>query len=460
MTVKPVAPLVRGRQAEMYRRALRIMPGGADSNFRIWDADTVYIDRGKGAMIWDIDGNEYIDLRMGYGPAILGHADERVDAHVIERLARGISFSLTSEDEVQACELITELTFCDMARLTVSGTEATMHAMRLARAFTGRDRIIKFEGGYHGVHDYALASPDEATELGQRDDPLRFVQGRGIPEVVAQTVIPVPFNDTEAVQRVFAREGERIAAVIVEPVLGNAQALLPDPGFLEGIRALTNEYGALLIFDEVKTGFRLARGGAAELFGVTPDLATYAKALANGYPAAAFGGRRDVMSLLPERVSHGGTYAGNRIAASAAVATLRILRDTDALAVIDGAGRRLQAGLHEVMTERSVPHAFSGHPIMFGIVFAEAAPSDYRGWVDTDHDLYDDVAWQMILRGAMPEPDSREPWFLSESHAAGDIIDRVVGIFEVALDAALEARAGAGAAASPANRPTAGQATG
>jgi len=397
---------------------------------------------------------------MGYGPAILGHADERVDAHVIDRLSQGISFSLTSEDEVQACELITELTFCDMARLTVSGTEATMHAMRLARAFTGRDRIVKFEGQYHGVHDYALVSPDEATELGDRADPIRIVRGRGIPEVIATTMIPVPFNDLDALRRVFDRDGDQIAAVIVEPILGNAQALLPQPGFLEGVRALTSASGALLIFDEVKTGFRLARGGAAELYGVTPDLATYAKALANGYPAAAFGGRRDVMSLLPERVSHGGTYAGNRIAASAAVATLRILRDTEALAIIDGTGRRLQAGLHEVMTERSVPHAFSGHPIMFGIVFAEAAPTDYRGWVDTDHDLYDAVVWQMILRGAMPEPDSREPWFLSESHAGGDTVDRVVGIFEVALDAALEARAGAGASTSVANRPTAGQATG
>ena len=204
-------------------------------------------------------------------------------------------------------------------------------------------------------------------------------------------MIPVPFNDLDALRRVFERDGEQIAAVIVEPILGNAQALLPQPGFLEGVRALASASGALLIFDEIKTGFRLARGGAAALYGVTPDLATYAKALANGYPAAAFGGRRDVMSLLPERVSHGGTYAGNRIAASAAVATLRILRDTDALAIIDGTGRRLQAGLHEVMTERSVPHAFSGHPIMFGI--AREAADRLSRLVDTDHDPYDEVVW-------------------------------------------------------------------
>ncbi len=441
MTVKPFAPLVRKRQNEMYRRALRTMPGGTDSNFRIWDADTVYIDRGKGARIWDIDGNEYIDLRMGYGPAILGHADERVDAYVAERASRGVSFSLTSEDEVEACELITTMTHCEMARLTVSGTEATMHAIRVARGFTGRDKIVKFEGQYHGVHDYALVTPDEATELGDRDDPVRMVRGRGIPSVIAETVIPVPYNDTAALRRVFERDGADIAAVIIEPVLGNAQALMPRPGFLAEVRALTSEFGALLIFDEVKTGFRLARGGAAEFFGVTPDLATYAKALGNGYPVAAFGGRREVMSVLPDRVSHGGTYAGNRVAAAAAVRVLTILRETDALATIAATGQRLQAGLRDVLDRRGLAYAFTGHPSMFGIVFGPEAPADYRGWVDTDHDLYDEVAWQMILRGAMPEPDSREPWFLSESHAAGDAVDRVVEIFADALAAALEARA-------------------
>jgi glutamate-1-semialdehyde 2,1-aminomutase len=308
-----------------------------------------------------------------------------------------------------------------------------------------------FEGHYHGVHDYSLVPPDDATELGDRSDPVRIVRGRGIPEVIASTVVPVPFNDLDALRRVFEREGDQIAAVIVEPVLGNAQALLPRPGYLAGLRAMTTEFGALLIFDEVKTGFRLARGGAAEVYGVTPDLATYAKALANGYPAAAFGGRRDVMGLLPERVSHGGTYAGNRVAAAAAVATLRILRDTDALATIDATGRRLQAGLHEVLTERGVAHAFSGVPAMFGVVFAEAAPIDYRGWVDTDHELYDAVAWQMIERGVMPEPDSREPWFVSEAHASSDLVDQVVTTFEAALAAALETRASAEPLAPPAD---------
>ena len=183
------------------------------------------------------------------------------------------------------------------------------------------------------------------------------------------------------------------------------------------MRALTREFGALLIFDEVKTGFRIAKGGAAEYFGVTPDLATYAKAIGNGYPAACFAGTDEVMSVLPDKVSHGGTYAGNRVAAAAAVATLRILRDTPALATIHQVGREVQAGLSEVISERGLPYVFTGHPAMFGIMFTEQAPTEYRDWANSDHDLYDAVAMGMHARGAMPEPDSREPWFFCEAHA-------------------------------------------
>jgi len=427
----------------MYRRATRTLPGGTDSNFRAWGEDTVYIDRGRGSRIWDLDGNEYIDLRMGYGPAILGHADPRVDDHVSERMRAGVSFSLTSEDEVMAAELVCELTFCDMARLTVSGTEATMHAIRVARGFTGRDLIVKFEGQYHGVHDYALISviPNDTSALGDREEPVRLAWGRGIPEAVTQTVIPALYNDLDGLRRIFERDGDRIAAVLIEPLLGNAQGILPRPGFLEGVRAITQEFGALLIFDEVKTGFRAARGGAAERFGVTPDLATYAKAMGNGYPAAAFGGRRDIMEMMPKRVSHGGTYAGNRVAAAAAARTLSILRDTDALATIERTGLEMQSALSQVIARRGLPHVFTGIPAMFGVMFTDTLPDDYRGWAGTDHELYDAVAVGMIARGAMPEPDSREPWFLCEAHAEGDQVDRVASIFEASLDAALDARA-------------------
>jgi glutamate-1-semialdehyde 2,1-aminomutase len=331
----------------------------------------------------------------------------------------------------------------EMARMTVSGTEATMHAMRLARAFTSRNKIVKFEGQYHGVHDYALISvtPDNMSDLGDADKPVRLAWGRGIPDAVADTIIPARYNNLDLLRRLFEEEGDDIAAVIVEPVLGNAQGILPQPGFHAAMRALTEEFGILLIFDEVKTGFRFARGGAAEFFGIRPDLATYAKAMGNGYPAAAFGGRREIMSLLPDKVSHGGTYAGNRVAAAAAVKTLEIIRDTPALETIHATGRRVQDGLREVLNPTGVPYVFTGHPSMFGIMFTETAPTEYRDWAKSDHELYDQVAVGMMARGAMPEPDSREPWFLCEAHAQGDTVDRVVTIFEESLKAALEPRA-------------------
>src|SRR5450759_4480183 len=351
MTAEPVSrptpTLARTRQLEMYRRALETLPGGTNSNFRAWGEDTIYVDRGKGGRVWDIDGNEYVDLRMGYGPVILGHGDDRVDDYVNERMRRGVSFSLTSEDEVRAMELVCELNpWVDKARMTVSGTEATMHAMRMARAYTGRSKIVKFEGQYHGVHDYALISvaPSNMADLGDADNPVGLAWGRGIPDAIAKTIIPARYNNIDFLRRLFEREGQDIAAIIVEPVLGNAQGIMPKPGFHQAMRALTQEYGILLIFDEVKTGFRFARGGAAEFFGIKPDLATYAKAMGNGYPAAAFGGTEEVMSMLPDKVSHGGTYAGNRVAAAAAVKTLEIIRDTDALETIAHTGLAVQAG--------------------------------------------------------------------------------------------------------------------
>jgi glutamate-1-semialdehyde 2,1-aminomutase len=433
----------RTLQHEMYARARASLPGGTDSNFRAWGDDTVYVDRGKGGRIWDIDGNEFIDLRMGYGPVILGHADPRVDDAVAEAARKGVSFSLTTEDEVRVAELIKVMTgWVDLARMTVSGTEATMHAIRVARAYTRRDKIVKFEGQYHGMHDYALISvlPNDVSTLGARDNPVRLAWGRGIPQAITDTVIPAPYNDLDVLRGVFERDEHDIAAVIVEPVLGNAQGILPQPGFLEGVRALCDEFGAVLIFDEVKTGFRLARGGAAELFGVTPDLATYAKAMGNGYPAAAFGGRRDVMSVLPSDVSHGGTYAGNRIAAAAAVATLTILNETDALEKICETGLAMQRGVAGILSRHGIPHVFTGHPSMFGVMFAERIPTDYRGWAETNHELYDAVALGMLARGAMPEPDSREPWFMCEAHTAEDV-DRTCDIFEASLQAALESQA-------------------
>ena len=443
-TTRPAPKLARAKQLEMYHRATKTLPGGTNSNFRAWGEDTVYVDRGKGGKVWDIDGNEYIDLRMGYGPVILGHGDDRVDDYVNERMRLGVSFSLTSEDEVVALETVKQLNpWLGKVRMTVSGTEATMHAMRVARAYTGKTKIVKFEGQYHGVHDYALVSvaPNNMADLGSEDNPVALAWGRGIPEAISQTIIPARYNNLEFLRRLFEREADQIAAIIVEPVLGNAAGILPQPGFHKAMRALTEEFGILLIFDEVKTGFRFARGGAAEYFGITPDLATYAKAMGNGYPAAAFGGREEVMSVLPDKVSHGGTYAGNRVAAAAARKTLEILRDTDALETVHETGRRVQAGLRQVIDAKGLPFHFTGHPAMFGVMFTDKVATEYRDWANTDHELYDAVAVGMHARGAMPEPDSREPWFMCEAHAGGDTVDRIVSIFADSLSATLELRA-------------------
>jgi glutamate-1-semialdehyde 2,1-aminomutase len=344
-------------------------------------------------------------------------------------------------------ELVKELNpWIGKARMTVSGTEATMHAMRVARAYTERTKIVKFEGQYHGVHDYALISvgPNDMSELGDAENPVALAWGRGIPEEVAKTIIPARYNNIEFLRRLFEREGDDIAAVIVEPVLGNAAGILPQPGFHQAMRALTEEFGILLIFDEVKTGFRFAKGGAAEYFGITPDIATYAKAMGNGYPAAAFAGREEVMSVLPDKVSHGGTYAGNRVAAAAAVKTLEIIRDTDALATIHATGERIQAGISSLIDAKDLPYHLTGHPSMFSVMFTDEVASEYRDWANTDHELYDAIAIGMHARGAMPEPDSREPWFVCEAHAQGDTVDRIVTIFGESLDAALETRAHGG----------------
>ncbi len=449
---KTTPSLVRDKQAALYRRALETLPGGTNSNFRAWGESTVYVDRGKGGLVWDMDGNEFVDLRMGYGPVILGHGDERVDDYVNERMRRGVSFSLTSEDEIRAMELVKELTgWVDKARMTVSGTEATMHAMRIARAYTGREKIVKFEGQYHGVHDYALISvgPDDMSELGDEDAPVALAWGRGIPAAVADTIIPARYNRIDRLRTLFEERSHEIAAIIVEPVLGNAQGIMPRPGFHKEMRALTEEFGILLIFDEVKTGFRFAKGGAAEYFGIKPDLGTFAKAMGNGYPAAAFGGRAEVMAMLPDHVSHGGTYAGNRVAAAAAVKTLEIIRDTNALETIHATGRRLQDGLREILNPVGIPYHFTGHPSMFGIMFREEEAREYRDWATTDHELYDAIAIGMHARGAMPEPDSREPWFVCEAHAKGDLVDRALTAFEDSLAAALEARAHGTGAPTP-----------
>jgi glutamate-1-semialdehyde 2,1-aminomutase len=310
-----------------------------------------------------------------------------------------------------------------------------MHALRLARAYTRREKFIMFEGQYHGVHDYVMFSAGGRNDWqSSRRSPAPIPFSSGIPDAVRSLVILLPYNDPETLERIVRQTWHDVAAILVEPVMGNCGGILPAPGWLETIRRLCDEHGIVFLMDEVKTGFRLARGGAQEYFGVHSDLTTFAKALGNGYPIAAFGGKREIMQHIGRGVSHAGTYAGNRIGLAAASATLDILMKTDALETAAERGRELQAAIAQVLERTGRPFAISGHPSMFNFWFAEQPPREYRDWAHSDHRLYDDLMAAMIERGVMPEPDSREPWFMCSAHSTQDIAETATVLEDAARE--------------------------
>ncbi|HRW06528.1 MAG TPA: guanitoxin biosynthesis PLP-dependent transaminase GntE [Caldilineaceae bacterium] len=406
---------------ERFRRAKEVIPYGVNSNFRYWGDDaTLIIDRGEGAYIWDVDGNRYIDYRLGFGPIILGHAHPHVNARVNEAIARGVTFASTTELEIEAAERITRLTGMEQVRLSNSGSEATQHALRIARAHTGREKFIKFEGNYHGNYDYVMYSgPTTPVErMGPRTHPHRAAATEGMPWSVRNYLVSLPYNDFEALETAMARHGEELAAVFVEPIMGNVAGITPLPGWLERIRELCDRYGVVLIFDEVKTGFRLANGGAQEYFGVRADLATYAKALGNGFPVSAIAGNAAIMAVVePGRVAQGGTYCGNGVAAAAVCGTLDYLERYPVIESIFARGQELMAGLHAIFDRAAIPHVITGVPSMFSVMMGTTnAPVDYRSYAAADASLYAEICAVLMQRGIFLDDDPREPWFLSYSH--------------------------------------------
>jgi glutamate-1-semialdehyde 2,1-aminomutase len=415
----------------LQKRAQKVIPLGVNSNFRYWgEGITPYVERGKGAYLWDVDGRRYIDYRMAFGPIILGHSYDEVDARVIEEVQKGLLFAMTSELEVELAERIVEMCpAVEMARLACSGTEATMHAIRVARAFTGRELILKFEGNYHGFHDHTLWSTYAPVEsYGSRRNPIPIPSSSGIPRSMGDMIITLPFNDFDGFERVMRSYGEQIAAVITEPCQGNCGGIEPQAGFLELIRQKTTEYGTIFILDEVKTGFRIANGGAQEALGIMPDLATYAKALGNGYPVAAFGGKAEIMSIIGHGVSQGGTYTNNKPGVAAALATLKILKEKPVLETIAARGRRLMAGLGDIFAENSIPAVLSGYPAMFSFALGVESVTCQRDWSKSDQDLYLQLVEKAIECGIMPDHDAREPWFLCYSHSEADI-DETLNVY-------------------------------
>jgi glutamate-1-semialdehyde 2,1-aminomutase len=429
----------RKKTQVIFERAKKVLPRGVTSNFRYWGDDkTLVAKRARGAYLWDADDNRYIDYRMGFGPGILGHANEEVDKHVSEAARDGNIYALISEREVRVAEKMVEMCpAVEMIRYAASGAESTMHAIRVARAYTARDKVIKFEGAYHGMYDYVLWSTYPPTEsLGSRRSPIPVASSSGIPSALRDLIITLPFNDFELLERTFKQAWHDVACIIVEPILGNCAAIEPQPGFLQHIRKLCDEYGVVFILDEVKTGFRVARGGAQELYNVKPDLATYAKSLGNSYPIAAFGGKREIMDIVGQGVAHAGTYTGNTIGVAAAEKVLEILSDGKVLKEVAEGGKQLQKGMSDVLEHHGLPFVITGHPSMFSYVLADHQPRDYRDWAASNHELYEKITWGLINRGVLPDPDSREPWFLSHAHAQQDITDTLTA-FEDAVREAL-----------------------
>jgi glutamate-1-semialdehyde 2,1-aminomutase len=416
--------ITRPKSKEMQARACKSIPLGVNSNFRFWGEDiTPYVGKAKGAYLWDVDGNRYIDYRLAFGPIILGHADDEVNAKVHEEIDRGVLCAMTNELELDLAEMIIEMCPCvEMVRLACSGTEATMHALRVARAFTGREKVIKFEGMYHGFQDYTLFSTYAPAEAyGNINNPIAIPSSSGIPKSLYDLIITLPFNNFDVLDKVMRRVGYDVAAIITEPCLGNCAAIEPMPGFLEFIREKCTEYGVVFILDEVKTGFRIARGGAQEYYHIKPDMATYAKALGNGFPIAAFGGNKEIMSIVGNGVAQGGTYNNNKPGVAAGVATLKLIKEKPILKTIEARGKKLMQGLRDIFAQADIPVSVHGYPAMLSFAVGTEKVLGQRDWQETEREYYLRLVEYAIDHGVMPDHDPREPWFLCYSHSDADI---------------------------------------
>ena len=425
-----------------YRRALTRLPLGVASNFRFWGEErTIYVKYGRGGRVVDLDDNEYVDYRLGYGPAILGYADPRVDEAAREGMQVGGVFALSTEREYRVAERIAKMVpAAELVRFSNSGTEAVMAALRLARAYTGKDDYIILEGSYHGLFDAAMwyTPMDKWTQVG---DPEVYPYSQGVPLSTRSFAHFVQANDANQLEDVLKRHADRVACLLIEPIMGNCLGIAADPAYMRAARALCDRHGVLLVIDEVKTGFRVARGGAQELYGVRADLCTFAKAMGNGYPISVLAGREDIMRKLGRGVAHGGTYTAHAVSLAAAERTLQILDETDALERIAKYGTALRQGMSAVLRARGIAHSFVGHPSMSGLYFAQEPPRNYRAWKSSDYAFYDAAARVLHEEGVLCEPDSREPWFVCAAHDDG-CLKQTLAAFEVAVEQTLSAQGG------------------
>lgn len=411
-------------------RALRVLPDGVSSPVRgrgVFSPYPLYMVRGEGSRLVDVDGNQYVDTVMGFGPVILGHAHAEVTRAVQEQAARGLLYGTCTPLEVEVAERVVAMVpSVEMVRFVPSGTEATMHALRVARGYTGKPKILKFEGHYHGNHDQVLVSVTPPLEAaGAERSPVPIPVGSGIPpEHTAHTLVAI-WNDLEQAERVIRRHRHELAAVITEPVMANKGFIPPDPGYLQGLERICRENDVLFILDEVITGFRMAPGGAQQVYGLHPDLSTFAKAMANGAPLGAFGGSREVMAVLEGgKVRHAGTYNASPLALAAARATLDVLASEDGAVYrhLHRVGEQLRGGLREIAARHGAPLVVQGEGSMLQVYVTRASRvRTYREALATDRAAFSRFAHQMIQRGVFVHPDVFEHWFLSAAHTDADV---------------------------------------
>jgi glutamate-1-semialdehyde 2,1-aminomutase len=413
----------------LFERANVHLPYGVASSFQAGDPYPIYIARGKGSHLWDVDGHEYVDFHGGFGCNVVGHAHPKIVEALRRAASTGTHFAAMTEVTVAFAEELCRRFHLDKVRFANSGTEATMDAIRIARAATGRDVVAKIEGSYHGHHDTVMFSVvPNADAMGGRDQPASAPMSKGIPAEMARWTVAIPFNDVDAVRQLFDQRGAEIACLIMEPVMMNIGVVAPHPGYLEGVRDLCTKHDVVLVFDEVKSGATIAEGGAIERYGVQPDLACFAKAIGGGTPAAAFGGVASVMDIIEHGAAQQGTFNGNPLVAAAGLAALTEVLTPDAYDHLGALGTRLSEGCAKAIAEHGLP----AHTVDLGakgcISYRAERLTNYRDFLETRTELYDASYPWVVNRGVFMTPGDEEQWTISVQHTEDDV-DRYIEAF-------------------------------
>ena len=426
------------KSEQLYEEAKKYLPSGASSNVRVHmhEPSPIIFSKGRGPRVWDVDGNKYIDYLMAYGALILGHRHPRIINAIEQQLQEGIMFGTTTEPEIELAKKITEIVPCaEMVTFANSGTEATMEALRIARAVTGKEKLVKFEGHYHGHHDYVLFSVDSPSPVsGLESSPAKLAYFPGIPEEIGKTVIVGPWNNVAGLERILKKNSNDIAALITEPVMCSQGVIPPDVDYLKQLKELTVKYDILLIFDEVLTGFRLAKGGAQEFYGVKPDLACYAKALGGGAPIAAVAGRKDLLSQVgPGRIGFGGTYNAHPLSIAASKATLETLlaNDGEAFRRMADLGSKLKTRLEETFRAVGYNVVVNNVGPLLSIYFTRLRRvATYRQALQADNEKYKRFRDEMLKHGVYMHPDGLERLSISAVHSEHEIDETIIAAEE------------------------------